>query len=254
MHSPRLNFLLDSLPEPDYERLAPHLELVGLSAGTEIFHTGKKRTGIYFPSTCTVSAQVELEQGVCTDIYLLGNQGLFGTGTPQRGTYFKAIVRKPGFAYRCPPEIFTEELLRGEGVMLMSMVAARIIMEEMAKNITCRTFHSVSQQVARWLIRYGQADAVETISVTHHDLAMALGIRRERVTLALREIKGQGGISLNRGHIQVKDYDLLSKHACACDNDPTFNKVWTEHDLIKIHDLPSKLKKFASLARTGVTA
>ena len=243
MHSPRLNFLLASLPSPDFERLAPHLELVGLASGMEIFHSGKKRTEIYFPSTCTVSAQIELEQGGCTDIYLLGNQGLFGTGTPQRGTFFKAIVRKPGFAYRCPTDIYLRELVRGEGVMLMSLMATRMIMEEMAKNISCRTFHSISQQVGRWLIKYGQDDPAETIAITHSELANALGIRRERVTLVLNEIRSQGCISLNRGHIKVTDYPALRVFACNCDSETTLNKVWSEDELASIQALPVKLKK-----------
>ena len=221
MHLPKLNFLLASLPEVDYTRLAPHLELIGLKSGTELFHTGKQRTDIYFPTTCTVSAQIELEQGNCTDVYLLGDRGLFGTGTVKRGTYFKAIVRKPGFAYRCPSTVFMEEMVRGEGVMMMSLMATRIIMEEMATNISCRTFHPLNQQVARWLINYGQDDPIETITITHSELANVLGVRRERVTLALNQLENQACISLNRGHIKVKDYTLLTKYACNCNHAET---------------------------------
>jgi CRP-like cAMP-binding protein len=245
VHSPKLNTLLASLPEADYEKLAPHLELVGLTSGTEIFHSGKQNTGIYFPSTCTVSAQAELINGVCTDIFLLGNQGLFGTGTPKRGTYYKAIVRKPGLAYRCPVHIFTEEMLRAQGVMLMSLMATRIMMEEMAKNITCRTFHSASQQVARWLMKYGQDDPVETITITHNELADAIGVRRERITTVLNQIEAEGAIRLNRGHITLKDYSALSQFACDCDSEPTLNKVWTQEDLVSVIDLPAALTKLA---------
>ena len=95
MHSPQLNWLLAQLPEDDYERLSQHLELVGLDTGKQLFHTGQQHTDIFFPTTCTVSAQIELEQGDTTDIYLLGPHGFFGTGTTHRGTFFKAIVRKP---------------------------------------------------------------------------------------------------------------------------------------------------------------
>jgi CRP-like cAMP-binding protein len=242
MHSPKINLLLASLPEPDYERLAPHLELMGLSSGTEIFHTGKSYTGIYFPTTCTVSAQVELEAGVSTDIYLLGHRGLFGTGTPQRGSFYKAIVRKSGFAYRCPTHILTEELLRAEGVLLMSLMATRIMMEEMAKNISCRTFHTASQQIARWLMNYGQCEPVDTIAITHNELANAIGIRRERVTLVLNQFEAQGCIRLNRGHIHIHDHTSLSQLACTCDQEHALNKIWTQADLVPPTELTAKLK------------
>jgi CRP-like cAMP-binding protein len=251
MHLPKLNFLLASLPEADYTRLASHLELVGLTSGTELFHTGKQRTDIYFPTTCTVSAQIELEEGNCTDVYLLGDRGLFGTGTLKRGTYFKAVVRKPGFAYRCPTSVYMEEMVRGEGVMMMSLMATRIIMEEMATNISCRTFHTLSQQVARWLINYGQGDPIEIINITHNDLANVLGVRRERVTLALNQLENHGCISLNRGHIKVNDYASLMKYACNCNTEPTLNKLWSEEELEGVKDLPAKLKKLTSLLRSS---
>ena len=249
MHSPKLNWLLSQLPEVDYGRLAPHLELIGLDAGKQLFHTGQQHTEIFFPTTSTVSAQIELEQGNSTDIYLLGARGLFGTGTPQRGTYFKAIVRKPGFAYRCPTEIFMREMTRGAGVMMISLIAMRVMMEEMATNISCRTFHSVGQQVARWLISYGQGEAVETIHITHSDLANALGVRREAVTLALNEAERQGSVSLNRGHVKVIDYELLKQLACNCHSEPTLNKAWSQKELQGIGDVPSVLQQNAAQAR-----
>ena len=243
MHSPRLNWLLAQLPQPDYDRLAPPLELLGLSHGKQLFYSGQQPTDIYFPTTCSVSAQIELAQGNTTDIYMLGDRGMFGTGTTHRGTYFKAIVRKSGFAYRCPAEVFMREMVRGEGVMMISLLAMRIIMEEMATNISCRTFDTIAQQVARWLINYGQGEQVETIHITHHELANALGVRRERITLALNEAARQGSISLNRGHITIHDYPLLQKMACNCGHEPTLNKAWEEKDLRSIAELPAQLKQ-----------
>lgn len=99
MHTPRLNWLLANLPSGDYERPVPHLELVGLATGTQLFPQGATNTNFYFPTTCSISAQIELENGDTTDVYLMGEKGLFGTGTTHRGTYFRAVVRKPVFAH-----------------------------------------------------------------------------------------------------------------------------------------------------------
>lgn len=242
MHSPRLNWLLAQLPENDYDQLASQLELVGLSTGKQLFYTGQTETDFYFPTTCTVSAQIELENGNSTDIYLLGERGLFGSGIKHRGSFFKAIVRKPGFAYRCPAKTFMRELLRSEGLMMLSLLAMRIIMEEMATNVSCRTFHTMGQQVARWLLTYGQGEPVDKIEITHAELANALGARRERVTLALNEAARQGCIGLNRGHITVLDYPLLEKLACNCNSEPILNRAWTNEDLSGIDHLPRMLK------------
>lgn len=250
MHSPQLNWLLAQLPEVDYERLMPHLELVGLDTGKQLFHTGQRHTDFFFPTTCTISAQIELEQGDTADIFLLGSCGLFGTGTIQRGAFFKAIVRKPGFAYRCPAETYMQEMTRGGGVMMMSLMAMRIIMEQMATNISCRTFHSINQQVARWLISYGQGEPVDTINITHGELAIALDVRREAVTLALNEAERRGCVSLNRGHIKVLDYAVLKGLACACQTEPTLNKLWSDKELKGISDVPSVLAQMAKQTKS----
>ena len=76
MHSPQLNWLLAQLPEDDYERLSPHLELVGLETGKQLFHTGQQHTDIFFPTTCTVSAQIELETGN----FLMANEYMTNSG------------------------------------------------------------------------------------------------------------------------------------------------------------------------------
>lgn len=216
MHSPRLNWLLAQLPEPDYERLLPHLQLVGLETGKQLFCSGQKETDLFFPTTCTVSAQIEMAHGKSTDIYLLGNRVFFGCSNHQCGSLFNAIVRQAGFAYRCPRSVYVREFVRSEGVMRISLIAMRIKMEAMATNLSCRTFHATNQQVARWLLSYGQGSRISTIHLTHAELANALGARRERVTLALNQAARQGCLRLQRGRIIVLDYPLLQKLACNC--------------------------------------
>jgi hypothetical protein len=74
MHTPRLNWLLANLPSGDYERPVPHPELVGLATGTQLFPKGATNTNFYFPTTCSISAQIELENGDTTDVYLMGEK------------------------------------------------------------------------------------------------------------------------------------------------------------------------------------
>lgn len=225
MHSPQLNWLLALLPQSDYDKLLPHLELVGLESGKVLFQAGQQDTALYFPTTCTISAQIELENGITTDIYTLGKQCIFGAGNTNRGLFFRAIVRQPGFAYRCAHSVYMRELMRSEGLVKITLIATRIMMEEMAIGIACRTFHNVDQQVASWLLSYGQDASPEDIPITHAELANALGARRERVTLALNEAARQGLVSLHRGHITVNDYSGLRQFACNCYAGPTLNKA-----------------------------
>lgn len=201
--------------------MLPHLELVGLASGKVLFQTGQKDTALYFPTTCTISAQIELDNGNTTDIYMLAKQGGFGTGNNHRGSYFKAIVRKPSFAYRCPHHVYMHERMRNEGVVSVTLLVTRIMMEEMATGIASRTFHTIGEQVATWLIAYGRDTPPDSIQITHAELANALGARRERVILALNEAARKGWLTLHRGHITVNDYDALKSSACNCHVGPS---------------------------------
>jgi hypothetical protein len=49
------NRILASLPPEDYERLAPHLELIELPHGKIIQAAGERMTHVYFPERAMVS-------------------------------------------------------------------------------------------------------------------------------------------------------------------------------------------------------
>lgn len=106
----------------------------------------------------------------------------------------------------------------------------------------------IELQVARWLITYGQGEPVETIHITHSQLANALGVRREAVTLALNDAERQGSVRLNRGHIKVLNHELLKGLACNGHTEPTLNKVWGQKELEGIGDVPSVLQQIGAQA------
>lgn len=136
-----------------------------------------------------------------------------------------------------------QELMRSNSVVASTLIASRIMMEEMATGIACRTFHNIGQQVASWLLGYGQDSQPEIIEITHAELASALGTRRERVTLALNETAKKGWLSLHRGHIEIHDYAALRKYACNCYGGPLLNKALRhQNELQNLEWLPSFLR------------
>ena len=47
--TPRQNHLLEALPATDYQRLAPHLELIKLPLGEALCESGGRLQYVYFP-------------------------------------------------------------------------------------------------------------------------------------------------------------------------------------------------------------
>ena len=98
--NPRQNHLLAVLPEPERERLFPHLELVPLPLGKALYESGDQLNHVYFPSTAIVSLLYELEDGASAEIAVVGNEGIVGIALFMGGDTMpnRAVVQSEGHA------------------------------------------------------------------------------------------------------------------------------------------------------------
>ena len=101
VHSPRQNHLLDALPASDYERVAPHLELIPMKLGDALYESGDQLRYVYFPTTCILSLLYVMEFGASAEIAVVGNEGILGISLSMGGntTPSRAIVQGAGYAY-----------------------------------------------------------------------------------------------------------------------------------------------------------
>ncbi len=54
-HDPLQNCLLAAIPEEEYARLLPNLELVTMPLGAVLYESGSELRHVYFPTTAIVS-------------------------------------------------------------------------------------------------------------------------------------------------------------------------------------------------------
>jgi CRP-like cAMP-binding protein len=99
---PRVNQLLASLPEFDYQRLAAQLERVPMPLGMAVYESGGAQGFVYFPADSIVSLLYVLEDGASTEIAVTGNEGLVGISLFMGGesTPSRAVVQSAGHGYR----------------------------------------------------------------------------------------------------------------------------------------------------------
>ena len=77
-HNPNQNHLLAALPEAEFDRLAPHLQLVPMLLGETLYEPGGQMQHAYFPTTSIVSLHYVMESGASAETAGVGNEGVVG--------------------------------------------------------------------------------------------------------------------------------------------------------------------------------
>jgi CRP-like cAMP-binding protein len=227
LHTPEQNHLLAALPAADYERLAPHLELVEMLLGEVLYESGERLQHVYFPTTAIVSLLYVMENGSSAEIAVVGNEGILGISLFMGGetTPSRAIVQSAGYGYRLKAQLLKQEFNRGGPVQRLLLRYTQALITQMAQTAVCNRHHSVEQQLCRWLLLSLDRLSSNELTMTQELIANMLGVRREGVTEAAGKLQRAGLIEYTRGHIKVLDRPGLEKRVCEC-----YQVVKTEFD------------------------
>ena len=203
LHDPHQNHLLDALPRADYERLAPHLELIPMRLGDVLYESGDKLRHVYFPTTTIVSLLYVMEDGASAEIAVVGNEGILGISLFMGGetTPSRAVVQSAGHAFRLKAELLKTEFGRFGPTMHLLLRYTQALITQMAQTAVCNRHHSVDQQLCRWLLLSLDRLASNELSMTQELIANMLGVRREGVTEAAGKLQDAGLIRYSRGRI-----------------------------------------------------
>jgi hypothetical protein len=100
--SHKQNLLLGALPQKDYERLQPSLELVALSQGWSVYENGGELDLVYFPTSSVISLLTVSDKGETVKIAAIGKEGVFGISMlmGRKIAPTQALVATAGYAYR----------------------------------------------------------------------------------------------------------------------------------------------------------
>ena len=212
------NHLLNALPASDYERLAPHLELVRMALGDVLYESGGKMRHVYFPTTSIVSLLYVLEDGASAEIAIVGNEGILGISLFMGGdtTPSRAVVQSAGEGYRLPAAMIKTEFERFGPTMNLLLRYTQALITQMAQTAVCNRHHSIDQQLCRWLLLSLDRLSSNRLSMTQELIANMLGVRREGVTGAAGNLQSAGLIEYRRGNITVLDRPALEARCCEC--------------------------------------
>src|SRR5690349_19473751 len=109
------NRILAGLPDADWRRLAPKLEIVPLHLRQEIIKAGQPFHHVYFVLTGVGSLVSSLEDGSIIEVATVGNEGMVGLAAflGANSLPLTAFVQVPGEAMRLSVPALHEEVRNG---------------------------------------------------------------------------------------------------------------------------------------------
>ena len=207
-HDPKQNHLLAALPPSEFERLAPHLELVTLKLGEVLYESGGQLKHVYFPTNSIVSLLYVMEDGASAEIAVVGNEGILGISLFMGGetTPSRAVVQSEGVGYRLQaqsPETGIQSR-RPDDAFVTALYPGT---HNTDVTDCCLQSAPFCRSAAMPLVTAESRPSVlgSELTMTQELIANMLGVRREGVTEAAGKLRDAGIIEYSRGRIKVLD-------------------------------------------------
>ena len=209
------NRILGILPAPVYARLLSDLELVSLSPGQGIYEPDIHITHLYFPIDCIVARLCELKSGAAFQTSVTGNEGMVGISylLGCEKTHGRAVALSGGSAFRIKAPLLKKEFESGGELqrLLLRFIEALIVQME---HIAVGARHdSIEQRLCYFLLMNLDRLAGNELFITHEQVSIFLGTRRESITQAAQRLAITGAIRYRRGHLRVINRQELENRA-----------------------------------------
>jgi CRP-like cAMP-binding protein len=212
------NRLLASLPDEEWGRWAPLMEVVPMPLGQVLYESGVALTYVYFPINSIVSLLYVMENGASAEIAVVGNEGIVGVSLFMGGesTPSRAVVQSAGIGCRLEAQVMKTEFNRAGPVLHLLLRYTQALITQMAQTAVCNRHHSLDQQLCRWLLlSLDRLDGNELV-MTQELIANMLGVRREGVTEGALKLQKADLIRYSRGHITILNREGLENRTCEC--------------------------------------
>lgn len=212
------NCLLTDLPEDIQAQWQPHMEELDLPEGHVLSEPGQALSHIYFPSTAILSWRNMLASGDCTEVAMVGREGLLGLymlmGASSSNN--QGVVQTAGKVIRIKVELVLQSFRSHLEVQRRIMMFAQALILQMSQGNVCRQHHTLEQQLSRMLLMILDRQSILHVHKTHEALALMLGVRREAVSLIASKLMRDGVVTYARGRIKVVNRPGLEERTCEC--------------------------------------
>jgi CRP-like cAMP-binding protein len=212
------NFILDSLPQAEYERLRPHLEPVTLQQGEILVRLRQPILQVYFPVTAVVSWVNATADGDTIEVGMTGFEGVIGSILlfNQKVEPWEVEVQLTGDAYQLSVETFMSALQHCSTLRQKVGDFAYLKMMHLTQSALCNRFHATEQRLCRWLLATHDRTGTLELLLTRDLLAKMIGSTRPAVSIITGTLQSAGLIRAGRGKVTILDREEMKEATCEC--------------------------------------
>jgi CRP-like cAMP-binding protein len=188
------------------------------TSGEVLCESGENPQYVYFPTSAIVSLLYVSDSGASPQIAAVGFEGVVGISVFMGGntTPSRAVVQSAGQGLRLSATHMLEEFNLTGPLLHLLLRYTQSLITQMAQTAVCNRYHSMDQQLCRWLLSNLDRLRSNELVMTQSSIAAMLGFRRESITEAAGRLDKAGVIRYQRGHIIVLDRPKLERSACEC--------------------------------------
>jgi CRP-like cAMP-binding protein len=213
------NRLLAAAPQELRTRLATAASHERLEFKQVLFEEDARIERVVFPlhGVCSLLSVTPDERIV--EVATIGNEGFVGLPVFLQATLMsshRVIAQIPGDAIVMEAPDFLELSNSGGPFQAVLMRYAQALMTQIAQNAACNRVHTLRQRCARWLLMTHDRVEGDTFELTQEFLAMMVGVGRQAVNEAARDLQDAGMIAYSRGRISILDRSGLEATSCDC--------------------------------------
>jgi CRP-like cAMP-binding protein len=213
------NLILSAIDADEYAQLLPHLEVLELPLGANLYKSGDAIEYVYFPRTTLVSLVTHMKTGRAIEVGVIGRDGMVGIPVLLGDdiAFEQAVVQLAGSAVRMRSTVLKEAVQRRSSSLLtLLLLYTRSLMKQVMQTAACNRTHNERERLARWLLMCRDRMETDDLPLTQDFLSDLLALPRASITNAATDIQTKGLIRYTPGSIKILKRERLEAFACEC--------------------------------------
>jgi CRP-like cAMP-binding protein len=212
------NRLLLHLPASTLKRLMPELEQIRCERGQVLMDADSPLDHVFFPDSGVISVVAVYADGSIIEMATIGREGCTGIQAVfgARTSSVRLLVQIPGSAARMSRAAFTRAMASVPQFRNLMLAYQQAFLEQVLVSVACNGTHSLKERLARWLLMMRDRADSNALQITHNLLGEMLGVQRQSITIAARELERAGLIARGRRQVTIRDRRGLVAASCEC--------------------------------------